>query len=262
MSPDLEKPKFSIFTPVHVWNEDRRQWLLRAIESVAHQTYSNFEHIIINDGSVLEVDIPHHPWLRLFNQTHQERIIAYNLGFREATGDWFCCLDSDDEYIPTYLEECLGFISQYPDYKMFNFGCRYVHKDGGESVREAFCPPELETGHDVFGGSNIVNGTFIWHRSVYDALGGFPDSGQEIDVPWYRKGPLFMGSPYDFSAYAQYLYPEIQQYFMVDHEAEPNKIVKELGNPWGQDYFLFFKYTRKYKSKPMLQKYLYIVHPR
>jgi len=70
-----------------------------------------------------------------------------------------------------------------------------------------------------------------------------------------------MGSPYDFAAAAQLEFPELRKHFMVDHENEPNKIIKELGNPWGQDFYLFYKYTRKFHSKPV-KKYLYIVHPR
>lgn len=258
----MSEPSFSIFTPVHVWNEDRKNWLYRAIESIKKQTYKNYELIIINDGSAIEVDIPHYKWIKVLNQQHNERIIAYNLGFENAKNKWFCCLDSDDEYAPNYLEECVGFIKENPEYKMFNFGCKFIHKDGGEATRDCFQPERCEVGHEIFGGGNVVNGTFIWHRSVYDDLGGFPKSGSEIDVPWYRPGPLFMGSPYDFSAYAQWEFPEIQQFFQVKHPDHPQGLPKELGNPWGQDFYLFYKYTRKYWSLPMKEKYLYVVHPR
>lgn len=258
----MKKPSFSIFTPVHVWNEGRAKDLLRAIESLKNQTYRNFEHIIINDGSTLPFDVPHYPWIRVINQEHNERIIAFNNGFSKARRQWFAVLDSDDEWSPNYLERCCQFIKDWPDYKLFNFGCRYIHKDGGEAQRDAFQLPELEIGHEVFGGGNIVSGTYIWHRSVYDDIGGFPPSGAEIDVPWYRPGPLYMGSPYDFSAYAQNEFPEIQQFFQVKHPDHPKGLPKELGNPWGQDYYLFYKYTRKYHSKPILGEYLYIVHPR
>ena len=132
----------------------------------------------------------------------------------------------------------------------------------------------LEVGHEVFGGGNIVNGTFVFHRSVYKDLGGYPpDVVKDIDCtdinypafpgqekPYIRD--LHANTPYDFSAFMQLKYPEIRQYFMVDHEAEPSgKIIKELGNPWGNDYALFYQYTRKYHSKP-IKEYLYKVHPK
>ena len=120
-------------------------------------------------------------------------------------------------------------------------------------------------GHKVFGGGNIVNGTFVFHRSVYDDLGGYPPHDiKDIDcseINYGGKRELHMTSPYDFSAYAQIEFPEIREYFMVNHIAEPHKIIKELGNPWGNDYYLFYKYTRKYHSKPMDENWLYVVHP-
>jgi len=84
----MKEPKFSIITPVHVHNEQRGNDLLRAIKSLELQTYKNFELIIINDGSTMEVDIPKHDWIKTINQPHNEWVIAYNKGFKKATGDW------------------------------------------------------------------------------------------------------------------------------------------------------------------------------
>jgi hypothetical protein len=183
-----------------------------------------------------------------------------------AKGEWFTVLDSDDEYDPKYLERCVKFIRKYTDYKMFNFGCKFVHKDGGISNRDAFVLPELKVGHEIFGGGNIVSGTYIWHRSIYDDLGAYPiDRITNVDCSEINYGgvrDLFMGSPWDFSAAAQLEFPEIRQFYMVKHPDHPKNIVKELGNPWGQDYYLFYKYTRKYHSKSIAGEHLYIVHPR
>ena len=153
---------------------------------------------------------------------------------------------------------------------MINFGCLFQHKDGGIAYRDPFKPKRKEKGHVKFGGGNIVNGTFIFHRSVYEDLGGFPQTRienvdcREINYPngaGEIVRDLYMGTPYDFAAAAQLQYPEIREFFMVDHVNEPAKIIKELGNPWGQDYYLFYKYTRKYHSR-VLKEYLYIVNPR
>ena len=150
---------------------------------------------------------------------------------------------------------------------MFNFGCRYHHEDGGKNFRDPFYPKKLDVGHEKFGGGSIVNGTYVFHRDVYEDLGGFPkDVIKDIDCTEINYGPkqprdLHMNTPYDFSAAAQMELPEIREYFMINHVAEPKKIIKELGNPWGQDYYLFYKYTRKYHSKP-IKSHPYIVHPK
>src|SRR3990167_3440398 len=257
-----KRPRFSIITAVNVWNDYRKKAIQRAIESIDSQVFRDFEYIIVNDGSTETFEVP--KWVRLVNKEHEERVVAYNAGLHEAKGEIICFLDSDDEYEPNYLARVNSFFRQYPTYKLFNFGCRFIHADGGESLRGPFKPKKKRVGHESFGGGNIVNGTFVWHRSVYDDLGAFPPTAIEnIDCNEINYGEglrnLYMWTPYDFSAMAQMEFPEIREYFMVDHINEPKKIIKELGNPWGNDYYLFYKYTRKYWSKP-IDENLYIVH--
>ena len=265
----MKLPKFSLLTPVNVWDQERKSQLERAVKSIESQTFKDYEHIVINDGSSVPFEVP--SAVKRIDVPHGERVIAYNRGLEQAKGEWICFLDHDDEYEPYYLERVNWAINAYPEYKMFNFGCRYIYKDGKEAKREPFEPKVLDAGHEVFGGGNVVNGTFVFHRSVYEDLGGYPpDVVKDIDCtdinypafPGQTKPlirDLHMNTPYDFSAFYQLKFPELKKYFMVDFESEPNKILKELGNPWGQDFALFYQYTRKYHSKP-IKEYLYVVH--
>mgnify|MGYP001615220445 FL=1 len=258
--------KYSILTPVFVGDESRLNGLYRSIESVKRQSVKDFEHIVINDGSTLDAKIPEKQ-IKLINQPHLERIVAYFNGMKEATGEWFAFLDSDDELVSYYLEACDAMMQKFPDVKMFNFGSIHITGDYKAQPRDAFKPAKLEVGHEVFGGGKIVNGTFIFHRSVYEDLGGYPEpvvkdiDCTEINYP-NNEGKMVrdlgMSSPWDFSAYYQVKYPEIRPFFT--HEAEPKKEIKELGNPFGNDYALFYTYTRKYHSEP-IDAHLYIVHP-
>jgi glycosyltransferase involved in cell wall biosynthesis len=258
--------KVSIITPIYLSQEEseRRIPLFKqCLESIANQTYdhTDIEHIVVNDGSMVPFDVPDYPWLRVINQPNLQRLTAYNTGFKEARGEVFCVLDSDDAYEANYLESVVKWYEKFPTYKLFNFGCTFRHKDGAVSTRGAFRPKRKKVGHEVFGGGNIVNGTFVFHRSVYDELGAFPEGIKTIDVPWYKNTELFWTSPYDFSSYAQVEFPEIQPFFQVKHPDHPKGLPKELGNPWGQDFYLFYKYTRKYHSKPF-DDFLYIVNLR
>jgi glycosyltransferase involved in cell wall biosynthesis len=265
-------PRFSIITPVHLWSPDRVEMFLKCIDSVKNQTFKDFEWIVVDDGSTVDfmwdtTKLCGRP-VKIFHKDHEERVIAYNKAFKEATGEWFVLLDSDDELAPEALEKIDEMIKGDSRFKMFNFGCAYQHKDGKVSYRGPFEPEKKRRGHEVFGGGNIVNGTFVFHRSVYEKLGAYPgnETGHVLNanttpINYGGKRDLFMGSPYDFSAAAQLEFPQLREQFMVNHEAEPAKIIKELGNPWGQDFYLFYKYTRKYHSKAV-EGYLYIVNPR
>jgi glycosyltransferase involved in cell wall biosynthesis len=259
---------FSVITPVHLWNPKRVEDFVRCADSLRNQKFKDFEWIVVDDGSTEKFN-----WSSIddiadivIHKEHEERVIAYNEAFKEASGEWFALLDSDDCYLPDTLLEFCRSIERSPKFKLFNCGTIYHHKDGAVSTRDPFIPKRKKVGHEIFGGGNIVNGTYIWHHSVYDLLGGYPaeKTFRDIDCSEINYGgvrDLFMGTPYDFSAYAQLEFPEIRQYFFVDHENEPNKIIKELGNPWGQDYYLFYKYTRQFHTKA-IKKNLLVVYPR
>jgi glycosyltransferase involved in cell wall biosynthesis len=272
----MKQYTFSIILPVHIANEVRAKQLKRAIDSIKRQTYPKelLELILVNDGSTIPFKIPDYKWIKVINQENMQRITAYENGFKQAKNEIICMLDSDDKYVGVYLEKVNQMFNDYPEYKMFNFGSIHVHKDEkvnyhNPNCRDPFEPKELEVGHEVFGGGNIVNGTFVFKKEVYDDLGGFPPplikniNCTEINYPaggnMIRE--LTMASPYDFSAWFQLTFPETKQFFMVDVESEPHKILKEIGNPFGQDYALFYKFTRSYHSKP-IKEYLYQVYHR
>lgn len=269
----MKSPHFSVITPVYIHSPQRKAGLIRAIHSVGMQTYENFEHIVIDDGSPVafeELEKLQEMYPNLVyqkNKDHLERINCYHDAMSIMKGEWIAFLDSDDLYSPYYLELCKKLITENPDYKMFNFGCIYINKDGRVTHRGPFAPAKLEVGHEIFGKGQIVNGTFIFHRSVYEELGGFPhgvitpEDQDEMEKIYGKRGELNICSPWDFSCYAQLEFPELRQFCMVNYENEPNKIIQELGNPVGQDFYLFFKYTRMFHSFPA-DLYLYYVLPK
>lgn len=241
--------KFSVITPAYNYDKKRMMAMNRCSSSLLGQTFQDFEHIIVDQTENEEFT----DWGRqvynckVIKQPHVERLYALREGFNQAEGEWFCLLDSDDIYLPHYLETVNKLIEENPDQKLFNFGSVHVHTDGKVAVRDAFKPAKLEIGHEVFGGGNIVNGTFVFHRSVWEELGDFPTTTDKLWNPW------------DFSIAFQEEFPELKVYFMVDHEGEKEKIAKELGNPWGQDFALFYRYTRVFHSLAV-DKHLYCVY--
>lgn len=243
-----EMPKFSILTSVHVLHELKQRQLERCQRSLVNQSFQDYEWIVVDDGSTQPL-----PALvetaKLFKQPHLERIVALSEAMKQAKGEWFLFLDSDDELMSYALEAMNKMIEKNPEYKMFNFGSLHVNRNYKTRVRDAFKPVEKEVGHEIFGGGNIVNGTFLFHRSLYDELGGFPSNGS-IKDPNQKREFLYMTNPWDFSIAAQEEFPEIKYLFLVTSAEHPNGLPKELGNPWGNDFYIFYKYTRQYHSRP------------
>lgn len=95
---------FSIIIPTY----NRAGILSRSIKSVVNQTFTDWELIIIDDGSTdntkVLIEQLNESRIHYVYQTNQERSAARNNGIMKAKGQYVCFLDSDDEYYLDYLE--------------------------------------------------------------------------------------------------------------------------------------------------------------
>lgn len=98
--------KISIIMPAFM----AELWIARSIDSILAQTYSNWELVIVNDGSsdkTEEIIIKYSSQdsrIRYFYQSNGRPGKARNLGFKNIQGDLIAYLDSDDVMLPNHLE--------------------------------------------------------------------------------------------------------------------------------------------------------------
>lgn len=110
--------KISVIIPAY----NHEKYIGATISSVLEQSYSNFELIIINDGSTdnTEKEILKFGDSRI-NYISQKNMGAHNTinkGIRLAKGDYVSILNSDDIYNTTRLEKCLNFLENREDYSV------------------------------------------------------------------------------------------------------------------------------------------------
>lgn len=89
------------------------KYIAQAIESVLHQTFSNFEIILVDDASkdstLNIVQSFNDPRIKiLVNKENQGVSYSRNRGIKAAQGRWIGLLDSDDWYAPQRLEKLLS----------------------------------------------------------------------------------------------------------------------------------------------------------
>ena len=93
-------------------------WLDEAIKSVLHQTYTNWEIILIDDGSLKEDTVIAKSYAskfpeRIFYVQHDGRInrgltVSRNVGIQHAQGELIAFLDADDFWLPEKLQHQLN----------------------------------------------------------------------------------------------------------------------------------------------------------
>ena len=117
------------FVSVVIPTYNRAPRTITAIESVLAQTYSNFEIVVVDDGStdgssdtirqfLAEKTCPEYgpaKQIRYFSQLNQGPSAARNTGIEKARGEYVAFLDSDDVWLPEKLEWQVRTIEQFKD---------------------------------------------------------------------------------------------------------------------------------------------------
>jgi glycosyltransferase involved in cell wall biosynthesis len=177
----MSNPKFSIVVPVY--SEDkttdhhfRGKTVQRAIKSVINQQFPDWELILVDDGcsdgitpAILDKFAETDERIKVIPQPNQNRAIARNTGMDNATGEWICWLDSDDEYSSHYLRELDQATKDFPEYEIFNFGSLIYHGDHHTTIRPVFRPEIEGDGHEWFKAGHIGAGSFIFKRDLWQS---------------------------------------------------------------------------------------------
>ncbi len=168
----------SIITTVY---NTRVEYLEDCINSVVNQTYTNHEHIIIDDGSTNKDTVDYLKGLSkkdsriiVVFQNHNMGIGASrNRGIKEASGDYLCFLDSDDYITYDHLEKLYEPILNDDFYDMvIDEGYKCVD-DNSKQINEVSC---ATTNHEMVSYYSVPTGCRLMRRSIiveYDIM--FPE---------------------------------------------------------------------------------------
>lgn len=116
---------FSVVIPV--FNADKT--LERCITSVLCQNFSDYEIILVDDGStdksklICDAYAANNTNIKYLYTKNNGVSAARNFGMKNASGEYIVFLDSDDRYLPDYLGEFSYLIERCPDSN--NYWCGY-----------------------------------------------------------------------------------------------------------------------------------------
>ncbi len=100
-------PKISVVIPIY----NTENYLEECIDSVLSQTFTDFEIILVNDGSLGNADeicneyIKKDSRIKYISKKNEGAAIARNVGISNATGEIIYCVDSDDTIKETFLDD-------------------------------------------------------------------------------------------------------------------------------------------------------------
>ena len=128
--------KVSIIIPLY----NKAPYVTKALESVKAQTFTDYECLIVNDGSIDNSEAVVQSWLSrnsqytvhftVYTQESAGVSAARNHGISLSTGEYICFLDADDWWAPTFLEEMMGVVKDYPEAGIY--ACDYYRVKNGK----------------------------------------------------------------------------------------------------------------------------------
>ena len=113
----------SIIVPVY----NTEPYLARCVDSILSQSFSDFELLLIDDGStdgsgnICDAYAETNSRVRVFHKENGGVSSARNLGINNAQGEWLYFVDSDDELLPNGLKTLVELISDDVDVVMGGF---------------------------------------------------------------------------------------------------------------------------------------------
>lgn len=159
----------SVVMPVY----NGEKYLRECIDSVLAQTFTDFEFIIVDDGSTdsTESIIKSYTDDRVvyIKKEHNGISEALNLGIRRAIGLYIARMDADDMMYPNRLEVQYKFMCEHPEYDMITAGFEWGN---GKLEKEYFTYDEIDIPLEWFRGGNnpIAHPTVMMKTSSLKSL--------------------------------------------------------------------------------------------
>jgi len=197
----MKNPACSVVMPLY----NKEQELAATLASVLNQTFSDFELLVINDGStdrsVQIVQGFDDNRIFLFDQENAGVSAARNRGVAEAKSELIVFIDADDLWHPDFLSTIVGLRDDYPQAKWFATGYEIVHPETGRTFSALRGPAQnFQRGilPDYFvvavcSDPPVCSSATAVMREAITAIDGFPlgiGSGEDL-LTWARLAVRF-----------------------------------------------------------------------
>ncbi|MFC7357642.1 glycosyltransferase family 2 protein [Jejudonia soesokkakensis] len=183
-------PKFSVVIAVY----NKEKYIGNTLQSVLEQTFTDFEIIIVNDGSTDKSETIINSFkdsrISYYSQKNAGAGAARNTAIQKATAPFIALLDADDLWDTTYLEEQNRLILKYPSQHVY--ACNSKVQDKNQYLNLSYSVPITEKEDLVVNffvastiNSIINSSTTVLKKVVFETVGFYDtsiNSGEDTDL--------------------------------------------------------------------------------
>lgn len=153
-------------------------YLREAIESVLAQTYSDFEFIIIDDGSTdASAEIIRSyadSRIRFIQQPNAGLPSALNTAIHASCTGLIARMDCDDICLPERLQTEFEYMNEHPDIVLIGSAANYMDVDGNH-IGKVVMPVDEYQIRKSFPESPFIHPTVMFKKEAFERAGGYPE---------------------------------------------------------------------------------------
>ncbi|MYL66718.1 glycosyltransferase [Halorubrum distributum] len=212
----MSSPSLSVVMPTY----DAADYIERSLESILHQSFDDFELIIVDDGStdgtIDLIEKRDDERIRLVERENESGITsALNRGINESHGKYIARHDADDWSAPERFDRQVTYLDTHSDVALLGTGAHLVDEDGKRiAKRRVLEDPEVG---DLINHNEFIHGSVMMRRDPPTDLGGYDErfmTAEDYDL-WLRLAdqysvanidePLYYFRQHDESIYGSNL---------------------------------------------------------
>jgi len=188
-------PAISVLMPVY----NNARYLAEAVESILNQSFTDFEFLILDDGSqdrsvaMLQDYAARDSRIRLTLRENRGIAKSLNQLIAQATGDLVARMDADDVALPERFAQQVAFLRQYPQVLCLGGALDWID---AQSRLIGHCPmpqTDAELQQLLLGGISMLHHpTAMIRRSALLQVGGYDETMEasaDLDL-WLRLGEI------------------------------------------------------------------------
>ena len=171
-------------------------YISAAIESILSQSFTDYEIIVVNDGSpdteALEDSLePYFDYVIYANQEHGGVSSARNTGLRLARAPIIAQLDADDQWLPNFLSTLMEVMDRRPDLDVLYSNAVIFGgspDDGKEKMELSGSSGEVTFDRLISEKCTVLSSSLIGRKEIFHRAGGFDESlraSEDFDM-WLR----------------------------------------------------------------------------
>lgn len=186
-------PCISVIMPVY----NCEHYLREAIDSILAQTFTDFELLIIDDGSTdRSIEIARSctdDRIHVLSEPHRGLVATLNKGLALARGTYVARMDADDISSPRRFARQIALLESHADVVLVGCCARCIDTEGRAAGNYVMPPPEGRSLAVALCGSNqFVHGSIMARREAILSVGGYRReflTAEDYDL-WLRLGEI------------------------------------------------------------------------